>query len=134
MSKKKLDTHASRLKKFLIPVLRRATYRWPDRSQAMKNARKERGVYICATCKGEFGNKDIALDHVEPVIPSDGAFTDWNTYIVRLFCETLGFQVLCTNCHDSKTLVEDKMRLLVRQDEREKIKSEKKIAKSKKKV
>lgn len=97
------------LKSFLIATLRRASYRYPGRSQAMTLARVERGKYRCASCQGIFGNKDINVDHIEPVVPLTG-FTDWNSYIARMFPPVEGFQILCESCHDQKTKIEQDMR------------------------
>ena len=98
------------LKKFLVPILRRATYRWSPRSDAMKEARKERNSYLCAMCGEMFKNGDIVLDHVLPVVDPKHGFTNWDDYVDRMFPEKEGFQVLCSTCHDVKTELEDEMR------------------------
>jgi hypothetical protein len=54
----------SNLKSFIINSLRRATYRWPPRGEALKWARKEKGSYVCAHCNELFKNKEICLDHI----------------------------------------------------------------------
>lgn len=92
----------TKLRSFLVPKLRRISYMWEARKLAQGKARVERGRYKCAHCKEIFGNKEIALDHVVPVVGSDG-FEDWNNYIARLFCDEDGFQVLCHSCHTIKT-------------------------------
>lgn len=120
------------LKKFLIPVLRRATYRWSQRSEALRNARVDRGLYKCANCELTFKNKEIQLDHKIPVVPLDlaGKEQTWDSYIERLFCRADGFSVLCFTCHDIKS----KMEVEIRKQNRKKAKEEKKnLAKSKKK-
>lgn len=98
------------LKKFLIPVLRRATYRWQARSEALKDSRKDRNQYECASCKELFKNNEVALDHILPVVDPKLGFTNWDDYIDRMFPEKEGFQVLCSSCHDIKTELEDEMR------------------------
>lgn len=98
------------LKKFLIPVLRRATYRWPARSDALKDSRKERNSYECAMCKDRFKNNEVVLDHIVPVVDPKRGFDNWDDYINRMFPEKEGFQVLCNDCHDIKTDLEDEMR------------------------
>jgi len=114
------------LKKFIIPILRRATYRWKPRSEAYANARKERGKYECAMCKNLFGPKEVDLDHVDPVVDFKHAFIDLNTYIDRMFPEVQGWQVLCKTCHSIKTIEEDSMRAFYNQKRKEFIKKEKK--------
>ena len=98
------------LKRFLISILRRATYRWPPRTEALKEGRKERNAYVCAMCKDTYKNNEIVLDHIKPVVDPKTGFTTWDDYIERMFPEKEGFQVLCSSCHDIKTELEDEMR------------------------
>lgn len=98
------------LKRFLIPILRRASYRWKPRGEALKKSRLERGLYQCNSCKELFKQTDICLDHIFPVVNPKIGFTNWDDYIDRMFPETEGFQVLCKLCHDVKTKLEDEMR------------------------
>lgn len=98
------------LKRFLISVLRRATYRWPARSEALKEGRKDRNAYECAMCKDIYKNNEVVLDHIKPVVDPKFGFTTWDDYINRMFPEKDGFQVLCSSCHDIKTGLEDEMR------------------------
>lgn len=98
------------LKRFLISILRRATYRWPPRTEALKEARKERNCYLCAMCKDYYKNNEVVLDHIKPVVDPKFGFTTWDDYVDRMFPEKDGFQVLCSSCHDIKTELEDEMR------------------------
>ena len=98
------------LKRFLISILRRATYRWPPRSEALKEGRKDRNAYECAMCKDVYKNNQIVLDHIDPVVDPRNGFTTWDDYVDRMFPEKEGFQVLCSSCHDIKTELEDEMR------------------------
>ena len=72
--------------------------------------------YQCAVCHREFMKKDVAVDHISPVIPEDGKFTTWDDFVNRLFCDKSNLQVLCayklkdkdkhdgkTSCHYQKT-------------------------------
>lgn len=95
---------------FTMQSLRRATYRWPFGHMAMKRQHIDRGLYQCESCKGSFGPKEINKDHVEPVIPVTG-FKSWDETIKRMFCKSTEYQILCLDCHDSKTLVENQMRI-----------------------
>lgn len=95
---------------WMIAQLRRISYRWAPRSKAKSKARIKRGVYRCAKCKGEFGRKEIAVDHKKPVIDPKKGFTSYDDVIKRLFCEEKGFQVLCKKCHKVKTNKENKRR------------------------
>lgn len=77
--------------------------------------------YQCAECQRWFGRKDIAVDHIEPVINPDKGFVDWNEFIGRLWCDKDNLQVLCSylvkhkdqhngelSCHHKKTQAERK--------------------------
>lgn len=100
----------SKFKSFIIQLLRKGTYKWKARTEAYKEARVSRGVYKCAQCLNQFTNKQIHLDHVQPVVDIKTGFIDWNTYIDRLFPPKEGWQVLCELCHDNKTKIENEMR------------------------
>lgn len=104
----------AKLKAFVIQTLRRGSYRWPGRYKAKANAKIARNQYVCNICKGVFGNKDINLDHVEPVVPTNGFKNgmdfDFNEYIERMFVDETGFQICCSSCHDLKTLGENSER------------------------
>ena len=99
-----------RLKAFIIQALRRATYKWHARTEALKDARIERGLYKCNSCKGEFKRKEVQVDHIQPVISIVTGFTTWDDYINRMFPSKEGFQIICIQCHDNKTELEKKMR------------------------
>lgn len=104
----------------LIAGLRRLSYRTPMRSSAMTKARISRGKYKCASCKGTFGRKSIAVDHIEPVVNPDTGFTTFDEYIKRLFCPSSGLQILCNNgkksCHKLKSQLENKRRREVKKN------------------
>lgn len=50
--------------------------------------------YQCAECGEWFMGKDVAVDHIDPVV-NDG-FKDWNVFVDRLFCNPDNLQVLCS--------------------------------------
>jgi 5-methylcytosine-specific restriction endonuclease McrA len=98
---------------FIVAVLRAGTRRWPPKYEALNEAKTEKKInektkrlaqhYLCAMCENEFTSKDIQVDHIEPVVNPKTGFTSWNDYIPRLFCERSNLQVLCTDCHKTKT-------------------------------
>lgn len=90
-------------------ALRIATYKWPYFSMAMSRQRISRGMYSCEFCKNTFGPKEINRDHIEPVIPVTG-WESWESYIKRLFVKSSGIQILCLECHLSKTTTENLLR------------------------
>lgn len=115
----------ARMRSFIMSALRRA--QWPPKYEAIKNAFVKSGVnpatgrmckqHLCAQCGGLFPQKDMAVDHVDPVIPLDGfdcpdGFLeyDWDAVVRRLFVEADGLQVLCKKCHKLKSLDERAIR------------------------
>ena len=104
-SKKPFD-----IKRFLIPILRRKSVYSPERNRCLQLARRERGFYECKSCNKLFGRKEVHVDHIQSVVSVRDAWIDWNTYIARLFVSAEEMQVLCVNCHSSKTLLENELR------------------------
>lgn len=107
-------------KKFVQTNMRQASYKWPPREAAKRKARirKEVGtfkngnpkylyLYKCAGCGGLFTDKEIALDHVLPVVPVEGWRNEvefMHEYLERLLVYEEGFQVLCREkCHQQKS-------------------------------
>lgn len=92
-------------------VLRRGTYKWGPRNEALTKARVSRGLYRCVMCGPLISHpkKNIKIDHIEPVVPITG-FDNWDGYIERMFCPADGFQVLCEMHHDRKTKEENEAR------------------------
>lgn len=107
------------LNTFIKGLLRRGTFHWRARTEAMTAARVERGKYLCSECKDLFGPKEIILDHIEPVVDPKVGFIDFDVYIKRMYPDAEGFQVLCAACSDSKTMIEDKMREHYKQQRKE---------------
>jgi hypothetical protein len=81
-------------------------------------AKKPKVEYHCAECDGWYPSTGVAVDHIDPVIPIDGSFVDWNTFVDRLFCSTTNLQLICSykkkyftqfgkpSCHYVKTQFE----------------------------
>lgn len=121
--KKSIKSDEKHLKAWLTQKLRRLSYQWPARKQAIRNARVSRGKYECAMCKEAgiealYGPKQIVLDHIHPVIDPFDGWVDWNNYIERLFCDVDNWQVLCKDHHDMKTTLENEIRKDVKKDEK----------------
>lgn len=64
--------------------------------------------HTCKQCQQEV--KEYHVDHVDPVgkqplwpITGDGR---WERYFMRIFCSRINLQVLCIECHASKTRTE----------------------------
>lgn len=101
-------------KQFVINNLRKASYKWGPKNDCKKKAKIGYNQYICAKCKSVFPNKDVRVDHINPVVDPVMGFVDWNTYIPRMFCDEVGYQVLCNPCHDMKSDAENEIRKLSR--------------------
>jgi len=98
-------------KSFCIASLRRSSYRWPPRNEALKLANRGRNKYVCATC-GEgiiYAKKEIQRDHKEPVVKLTG-WDSLDSFAERLLCEVDGFQILCLKHHEEKTFQEKELR------------------------
>ncbi len=68
--------------------------------------------YICAKCKNTFGQREVSVDHRQPVVPVTKHLQDmdYNEIVQRLFCKKSNLQVLCKECHKAKTAEERKKR------------------------
>lgn len=109
----------ARFNSFVKSALRAASRRWPPKFQALKDACIGKKLdpatgklsfrYKCAGCGNIFKAKDVAVDHIHPVVDIEG-FKGWDDVIERLFCEVDGLQVLCHTCHSVKTANEKAMR------------------------
>jgi hypothetical protein len=110
----------SRYKSFVTSAIRGAFGRFPNKFAALKNAfvgkktnkktGREASHYKCAGCKKQFVAKDVAVDHVLPVVDPVVGFVSWDVYIERMFCDISNLQVLCSACHKEKTAEERKAR------------------------
>lgn len=109
-----------RLKTFITSVLRGGYRRYPPKYEVLKEASVGKKLnkktnrqalhYVCAQCKKEYPGKEVNVDHINPVVCPKQGFVDWDVFIKRLFCEKDNLQVLCSGCHDKKTLKERKSR------------------------
>lgn len=106
-------------KQFAIQLLRRGTYKWFTRWAAEKRSKLERNTYFCENpeCGVIGGKKDFQMDHVDAVVDPYVGWQGFDSYIDRMFPSTeLGWQRLCSFCHDVKTKAEDEIRKKTRKD------------------
>lgn len=80
-----------------------------ERSECLKKARIDRGLYVCAICSSQVRSKEIQVDHVESVVPLTG-FDGFDNFIQRLWCSEDLLQAICKSCHDTKTKAEREVR------------------------
>jgi len=98
---------------FIRGNLRRTSQKWPPIQACLRNARVERGFYLCngcgetvtATMVNDKGKrvKNVHVDHILPIVDPAVGFVNWDTFIDRMFVEEDGLQVLCSACHSIKT-------------------------------
>lgn len=114
----------ARFHSFIKSALRAASNRWGPKHEAKKAARIRRGVYLCAGYRrgphetpaslppkpGNKKRRQVAVDHILPVVDPVEGFAGWDKLIERMFCEADGFQLLCPDCHDLKTADERSVR------------------------
>lgn len=106
----------ARYNQFIKSAIRSMSYKWGPRFDALHNA--EIGVkinektgrkakhYECAICREQFPAKEVQVDHVHPIVPTEGT-VDWNIVIENVLCEIEGLQVLCKECHSKKSKEEN---------------------------
>lgn len=82
--------------------LRKEWYWSKTRTEAL-NAAQEGSDFKCAECDGLFPRKKIQVDHIDPVIDPVFGWQGWDVYIERMFCPVENLQILCKECHVSKT-------------------------------
>lgn len=109
------DWTVARFNSFVKSALRAASQRWPPKYCVLNAAKVGKKInwktgriaehYKCNSCKKEFPLKEVQVDHLNPVVPVTG-FTTWDEVINNMFCEQEDLQVLCTECHNTKSLRE----------------------------
>lgn len=109
----------SRFNSFIKSGLRAMSRRWGPKFECLADAcvgtktNKATGRmakhYECAECHSQFPAKEVAVDHIDPVVPVSG-FTTWDEVIERMFVEKEGLQVLCKECHLIKCQEEKQQR------------------------
>ena len=98
---------------FIRSALRQKSRWWKPISVCKMNARRlykgdnkrQKYEYQCRKCKTWHAEKNINVDHITPA-GSLNTSQDLPQFVERLFCEQDNLQVLCTACHDKKTLKE----------------------------
>ena len=111
----------SKFQSFIKSTLRKGTTRWPPKYEVLNAAKRGKQVnlqtgrtaeyYECNLCHLLYPSKFVVVDHIDPVVPITG-FTSWDDVIRRMFCDAVGLQVLCKECHKIKTKEENAQRKL----------------------
>lgn len=107
----------ARFNSFIKGGLRRMTMKWAPISECLRDATTKRGFKMCAGCKqevpvtvkeegGRKRVKNVHVDHINPVISVEEGFTTWDDCVDNMFSELDNLQVLCSKCHNEKTMRE----------------------------
>lgn len=99
------------LKGYIFGSLRKI-WRWhPERKQILEIARvidsEHKDWFVCQQCNNLYPRKQVHVDHIKPVIDPSKGFVSWDEYIKRLFVTHKKLQVLCTDCHQQKSNLEN---------------------------
>lgn len=78
---------------------------------AYNNAKISPGRLGCAGCGREEDARLCEIDHKEPVLAPGQDPMDISLWAARLNCAASGLQVLCEDCHKSKTGNENRKRV-----------------------
>lgn len=110
----------ARFNSFVTSVLRMGMRKWEPLYHALdlacvgrrvnKATGKQVKKYKCAGCADLFMRPEVQVDHIQPVVHPEDGFTTWDDYVYNLYCEVDNLQVLCKQCHSTKTLNERKQR------------------------
>lgn len=102
---------------FIRSTLRSGSSRWGPKNEALRRAATVKKInpktgrlaqhYLCAACIIDYPRKEVSVDHIIPCGKLN-SFADLPSFTKNLLCEVDGFQVLCTDCHNTKTQSEKK--------------------------
>ena len=105
---------------FLRSALRQAWSRYPPKKEAreaasvgrMRNKKTGRQAehFECADCHNVFTRKETHVDHIVDA-GTLRCYEDIQGFIERLFCSKYDLQVLCHDCHKTKTDSERKKKI-----------------------
>jgi len=85
-------------------------------------AKKPAVRYPCVECHNLHMGKNIQVDHIEPVIPLNipAKHACMDVVIGRLFCNKSNLQILCKDCHKTKSKEENTIRNTWKSEDKEK--------------
>ena len=95
---------------FIRSGLRAMWQKYPVKWQVLQEAKRaysgsdkrKKWEYQCNSCKGWFMGKDVSVDHIKPA-GSLKTYDDLPRFVQGLLCERENLQVLCKDCHHTKT-------------------------------
>jgi len=92
---------------FIRSGLRQLSRRWPPlvrhalervKRKSQSDNKRLKWEFLCERCDQWFARKEVEVDHIEPC-GSLKSFADLSVFADRLFCESDGLRVLCSECH-----------------------------------
>jgi 5-methylcytosine-specific restriction endonuclease McrA len=100
---------------FIRNALRRKSMHWKPIAKAKLLARRsyigdnkrQKYEYQCNICKNFYKGTQIYVDHIIPVGSLTNSY-DLPHFVETLFCETDNLQVLCKDCHDAKSIIDNR--------------------------
>lgn len=123
------ETH---FKNFIIQILRRGTYKWKAKYQALDRckvkvevinkdgsvSKKYRVFWECELTGAICSSKDKVVDHINPVVPLDWKENewDWKVVIENMYCDETNLQVISKKAHKLKTNIENDIRRNFKKD------------------
>lgn len=102
----------------ILSAIKRCFSRSPIHRTVLNNTKTdEKGPkggarYKCQSCGSSFGQREVQVDHIEPIVPIGIMSKDmsWDEIVNRTFCSEDKLQVLCTTCHKEKSKHENQQR------------------------
>jgi 5-methylcytosine-specific restriction endonuclease McrA len=99
---------------FIRNALRRRSMYWKPVAKARMLARRkyvgadkrQKFEYQCNACKNFYKGTQIYVDHIIPVGSLTNSY-DLPHFVETLFCEIDNLQVLCKDCHDAKSIIDN---------------------------
>lgn len=114
---------------FVKSALRAASSRYPPKYKCLNAAKVGKKInwksgrlaehYKCNSCKKEFPQKEVQVDHINAIINPETGFVSWDVVIENMFCEEDNLQVLCLDCHSAKTKLEKELTTAVKRQRKE---------------
>lgn len=100
---------------FIRNSLRRRSIVWKPITLCKEKAKRkytgtnkrQKYEYQCNVCKQWFKSTEVSVDHINPVGTLRNA-NDLPHFVETLFCEIDNLQCICKECHDKKTLLDNK--------------------------
>ena len=109
----------------IMSAIKRCFSRSPTHREALDNAKcpRKKGPrggarYRCASCRKDYGIREVQVDHIIPVVPIGVLSKDlsWDTLVTNIFCDIENLQVICTTCHKKKSKEENAERKRVKDE------------------